>query len=181
MISDYLVPDLLEPGLSLIFCGTAPSPISARAKAYYANPGNGFWPALHRCGLTPTLLQPHEYPELLRLGIGLTDLCKNQAGSDDDLPQKAFDRASVEEKIRQYQPAIVAFTSKNAGSLFLKRHKIEYGLQPELIGKTRLFVLSSSSGRARRFWREDIWKELGQLYRAERIAASKDKHLNIMK
>lgn len=164
MTTDYLVPDLLAPGLTLVFCGTAPSPISARAKAYYANPGNGFWPALHRCGLTPELFYPKDYNKLLPLGIGLTDLCKNMAGSDDELPKKAFNRDAVETKIREFQPAMLAFTSKNSGALFLGRHKVEYGIQPERIGKTELYILSSSSGRARRFWREDVWAELGQHY-----------------
>ena len=43
----HLVPDVLSPGLDLVFCGTAPSPISFKRRAYYANPGNSFWPTLH--------------------------------------------------------------------------------------------------------------------------------------
>ena len=49
----HLVPDLLAPGLDLVFCGTAPSPASFKARAYYANPGNAFWPTLNAVGLTP--------------------------------------------------------------------------------------------------------------------------------
>ena len=46
----HLVPDLLAPGLDLVFCGTAPSPASFKARAYYANPGNAFWATLHAVG-----------------------------------------------------------------------------------------------------------------------------------
>ena len=53
----HLVPDLLAPGLDLVFCGTAPSPASFKARAYYANPGNAFWPTLHAVGLTPERLR----------------------------------------------------------------------------------------------------------------------------
>src|SRR5438045_2378808 len=100
----YIVPDLLKPGLKLVFCGTAPSAISARERAYYANPGNQFWKTLHRVGITPRLFSPHEYPELLKLGIGLTDLCKTCSGNDDQLPSEAIEPEAIREKIRRYQP-----------------------------------------------------------------------------
>jgi TDG/mug DNA glycosylase family protein len=155
----HLVPDLLAPGLKLVFCGTAPSAISAREKAYYANPGNQFWHALHRSGLTPRRFHPQEYPKLLTLGIGLTDLCKTVSGNDDELPEEALEREKLAEKIRRYQPGLVAFTSKNAASIYLGR-KADYGLQPETLSKTHFYVLCSTSGRARRFWREEVWREL---------------------
>lgn len=155
----YLVPDLLAPGLKLVFCGTAPSAVSAAAHAYYAKPGNQFWPTLHRVGLTPRLFSPQEYPELLKLGIGLTDLCKTVSGNDDELPAAAIDIGALAQKIRRYTPRLVAFTSKHGAQLFFG-HKVEYGLQEERLGDTAFFVLSSTSGRARRFFREDIWREL---------------------
>jgi TDG/mug DNA glycosylase family protein len=51
----------LAPGLDLVFCGTAPSPASFKARAYYANPGNAFWPTLHAVGLTPERLTPQRF------------------------------------------------------------------------------------------------------------------------
>jgi double-stranded uracil-DNA glycosylase len=74
--STHLVPDVLAPGLDLVFCGTAPSPISFQRRAYYANPGNTFWSTLHRVGLLPERFEPTRYPEVLQHGIGLTDLNK---------------------------------------------------------------------------------------------------------
>src|SRR5471030_1131625 len=68
-----LVPDLLAPGLDLVFCGTALGPASFKARAYYANAGNAFWPTLHAVGLTPERFTPQRYPELLALRLGLTD------------------------------------------------------------------------------------------------------------
>jgi G:T/U-mismatch repair DNA glycosylase len=41
-----VLPDLLRPGLRIVFCGTAAGTASARAGAYYAGPGNAFWPTL---------------------------------------------------------------------------------------------------------------------------------------
>lgn len=161
---DYIVPDLLAPDLKLVFCGTAPSAASAKAKAYYAKPGNIFWPTLHRIGLTPRQFAPQEYPELLKLGIGLTDLCKTCSGNDDELPDEAMDMEALRKKIRRYRPKLVAFTSKHGSQLFFG-NKTEYGWQDERLGDTRFFVLTSTSGRARRFWKEELWRELASLYR----------------
>jgi TDG/mug DNA glycosylase family protein len=158
----HLVPDLLAPDLKLVFCGTAPSAASAQAKAYYAKPGNQFWAVLHRIGLTPRQFAPQDVPELLKLGIGLTDLCKTVSGNDDELPEHALDPASVTEKITRYQPRLVAFTSKHGASIYFGR-KVEYGLQEARLGNTRFYVCCSTSGRARRFWREEVWMGLGQL------------------
>lgn len=163
--SPYLVPDVLAPNLKLVFCGTAASAISARKKAYYANPGNQFWQALARTGLTPCQFTPAQYRELPLLGIGLTDLCKTHAGNDDELPPQALDIAALEQKILRYRPRLLAFTSKNAAQCFLSR-KVEYGLQPETVGTTQLFVACSTSGRARRFWREEVWCELAGRFQA---------------
>lgn len=159
--------------MRLVFCGTAPSAISAREKAYYANPGNQFWKTLHRVGLTPQLLKPQEYPQLLKLGIGLTDLCKTVSGNDDELPAHAISPPAVREKIERYRPRLVAFTSKHGASLFFGR-KVEFGLQQEMLGNTRFFVLCSTSGRARRFWREELWEELAALYHCHPRARPED-------
>lgn len=151
-------------GLRLLFCGTAPSKASAQAVAYYAKPGNQFWPVLARTGITPTQFAPQDYAKLLPLGIGLTDICKVASGNDDELPEEAIDIESVRDKIVEYKPQLVAFTSKYTASRFFGR-KVEYGLQKEMMGSTRFFVLCSTSGRARRFFREDLWQELAQLFR----------------
>lgn len=161
-MSEYLVPDVLAPNLKLVFCGTAPSKASAQAKAYYAKPGNVFWPTLYRVGITPELFKPTDYPKLTKLGIGLTDLCKTVSGNDDELPDDAIDVDALKDKIKRYQPAWVAFTSKHGASLFFGR-KMEFGKQTERLGKTQFFVLCSTSGRARRFWREELWQDVAKI------------------
>jgi double-stranded uracil-DNA glycosylase len=157
----YLVPDLLRADLQLVFCGTAPSKKSAQEKAYYAKPGNRFWPTLHKTGMTPRLFAPCEYAELLTLNIGLTDLCKTHSGVDAELPDGAFDIAAFTRKIKHYQPHIVAFTSKNAGRAYLGSQPA-YGWQAETIGATRLFVLPSPSGLATRFFDIRVWQLLAR-------------------
>jgi TDG/mug DNA glycosylase family protein len=161
-----VLPDLLAPGLALVFCGTAPSRASASARAYYARPGNRFWPTLHAVGLTPRRFLPCEYPQLLALGIGLTDLAKHHSGNDDELPGHAFDVPAFRRKLARFSPALVAFTSKNAAQACFG-HAVDYGMQHETLGATRFFVLTSPSGQAVRFWDIACWRELaGRLRQA---------------
>ena len=86
-----ILPDVLGPGLRIVFCGSAAGAASARAGAYYAGPGNRFWPTLHRVGLTPHLLAPAAFRTVLDHGIGLTDLCKTESGADAGLSRRADD------------------------------------------------------------------------------------------
>jgi TDG/mug DNA glycosylase family protein len=157
-----VLPDLLASDLDIVFCGTAASAASARRQAYYAGPGNAFWPTLHRVGLTPRRFQPEEYPLLLSLGMGLTDLVKTAAGSDASLAHEQFDPARLRRRIARYRPRIVAFTSKRAAHAFLG-HTVDYGLVPVTLRTTRLYVLPSPSGLARRSWSLTPWRQLARL------------------
>ena len=158
-----ILPDVLAPGLKLVFCGTAAGKRSAADHAYYAHPGNLFWRALHTAGLTPRLLAPHEFPLLPQFGIGLTDLAKHHCGNDTELPRDAFDIDALQRKIKCFQPRILAFTSKNAARAALG-HAVDYGLQPERIGRSQLFVLPSPSGQARGHWDLQPWQCLATHY-----------------
>jgi TDG/mug DNA glycosylase family protein len=168
--SRQLVPDLLAPGLDLVFCGTAPSPASYKARAYYANPGNAFWATLHAVGLTPERFTPQRYPELLAWGIGLTDLNKTEYGSDHELSAHAMDARSLHAKVAKFRPAAVAFTSKNAASLGFGLKAPAYGRKAELLEGAVVFVLASPSGRARSFWTIEPWRQAAAFVMARRLA-----------
>jgi double-stranded uracil-DNA glycosylase len=176
--TQHLVPDVLAPGLDLVFCGTAPSPISFKRRAYYANPGNSFWSTLHKVGLLPERFAPERYPEVLRHGIGLTDLNKTEYGSDHELTPAALDAAALRARLLACKPAAVAFTSKNAGALFFGVRAIGYGRQPASLVDTldiglrdiAYFVLASPSGRARSWWRVEPWQEVAAFVEARRRA-----------
>ena len=160
-----ILPDVLQPGLALVFCGTAAGRRSAEQGAYYAHPGNLFWRTLHTVALTPRLFAPAEFPQLPALGIGLTDLAKHHMGNDDELPRDAFDVAALRERIERHAPRLLAFTSKAAARAALGR-SAGCGLQEERIGDTRLFVLPSPSGQARGHWDVAHWQALAALVRA---------------
>jgi double-stranded uracil-DNA glycosylase len=157
-----VLPDILAPDLAVVFCGTAVGAASARRKAYYAGPGNAFWRTLYEVGLTPRLLAPEEYCCITQFGLGLTDLAKTIAGSDEVLSNEHFDRDGLRAKIRLCRPRVLAFTSKRAAKEFLGR-PADYGLLAEKVGDTNLFVLPSPSGAARRYWDKNPWRDLANL------------------
>lgn len=156
------LPDILRPGLRVVFCGTAAGTASARVGAYYAGPGNAFWATLHSTGLTPMRLSPAEFEQLPDFGIGLTDICKVLHGSDQEVGTDEFDVAGLEARIAAAEPANLAFNGKNAARGALGR-RVDYGPQPERIGAAAVWVLPSTSGAARRYWCIEPWRKLARV------------------
>src|SRR5919199_1764918 len=79
------VPDVLAPGLAVVFCGINPGRVSSAAGAHFANPRNDFWRLLHDAGFTPRLYAPDEQHEVLALGIGLTNAAYRTTPGSGDL------------------------------------------------------------------------------------------------
>ena len=161
----HVLPDVLVPNLITVFCGSAVGRKSALLRASYAGPGNKFWPTLYATGITPRLIAPSEYRAMTEFGIGLTDINKREFGGDHELTADADDPRALRRKIMRYQPRILAFTAKRPAQVFLDR-PVAYGLQDDVIGATRLFVLPSPSGRAGAFWDVSHWRALAALHRS---------------
>ncbi len=170
--SDGILPDVLAPGLEIVFCGTAAGAASAARGCYYAHPQNKFWRALHAAGLTPRRLRPEEFADLPSFGLGLTDIAKRVSGMDKQLPAGALGRAACDAmagKIASVRPKILAFTSLNAGRRYLRR-EARFGEQPERIGDTRVWLLPSPSPAAGWNWDESWWRALATTRRGVRAA-----------
>ncbi len=163
-----VLPDVLKPGLKVVFVGMAASKRSAERSAYYAGPGNAFWRILHDAGFTPRQLAPEEYRMLLRHGIGLTNMAPHAIGNDDALTPQDFDPAGVRANITQYAPRALAFVGKRAAKEFFGRTHVDYGLLPETVSDTAIWVLPSTSGAARRYWDPAHWHTLAAWLRESR-------------
>lgn len=158
----HVLPDVLQKNLKVVFCGTAAGDVSAQVGAYYAGPGNRFWETLFAVGFTPIHLEARQFREVTKYGIGLTDLAKHTSGADKILKSTDFGSEALREKILMYQPRWLAFTSKRTAKEFYGVKQIDYGEQAEMIGETRVFVLTSPSGAARGFWDERVWLALAE-------------------
>jgi double-stranded uracil-DNA glycosylase len=169
LTDEHVLPDVLAPGLCVVFCGTAAGTESARQRAYYAHPQNRFWRVLHEAGLTPRRLTPVEYALLPSFGLGLTDIAKFVSGMDRQLPTGALGRGPCEAlaaRIALAAPSILAFTSLTAGRRYLGRSAAGYGPQPEKIGDTAIWLLPSPSPTATWAWDSAPWRALGEAARA---------------
>src|SRR3981189_3213151 len=105
------VPDVIGPDLLVLFCGINPSLYSAAVGHHFARPGNRFWPALHRAGLTDRLLSPFEDRLVVERGDGVTNLVRRATAAADELSATELEagaRALVR-KVRRYRPGMVAF------------------------------------------------------------------------
>ena len=167
-IAPDVLPDVLQSGLRIVLCGTAVGTASARAGAYYAHKQNKFWTILHETGLTPELLRPQQYRELLNYGIGLTDFVKTHSGMDHQIPLSELaeeSRTRLRASMLKFHPAFLAFTSKAGGQKFLGGARA-YGEQTERIGDTRVWILPSTSGAANGSWQPEVWHRFADAVRA---------------
>ena len=140
------VPDVLGPGLTVVFCGINPGRASSEAGAHYANPRNDFWRLLHDAGFTPRLYDPSEQHDLLSLGIGLTNAAFRTTRGSGDLRRGDFEGSAgrLERLAAELRPGVLAFVGKT-GYEGVFRERPEHGLQERRLGTTRLFVLPSTS------------------------------------
>ena len=140
------VPDVLGPGLRVVFCGINPGFVSDAARAHFANPRNDFWRLLHATGFTSRLYEPSEQFEVLRDGIGLTNAAPRTTRGSGDLRRSDFAGAAerLERLALELGPAWIAFVGKEAyrGAF---NERAELGPQERRLGETRLFVLPSTS------------------------------------
>jgi TDG/mug DNA glycosylase family protein len=108
-------------------------------------------------------LSPLEYELLLTFGIGLTDVVKGQSGSDQELDFSGVSAEVLRNKVLEYRPRYLCFNGKRAAREFLGRKRVRYGLQPESIATTGLFIAPSTSGAANASWDLSVWQRLADL------------------
>jgi len=75
------LPDYLARGLRVVICGTAAARDSAGIGHYYAGPGNAFWQLLWESRIIGEPLSPQTDNQVLRFGVGLTDLAQAAVAS----------------------------------------------------------------------------------------------------
>ncbi|MEZ4553489.1 MAG: mismatch-specific DNA-glycosylase [Dehalococcoidia bacterium] len=147
------LPDLLRPGLDLVFVGINPGEVSARRRHYYAHPGNGFWTALSASRLVQEKLGPEDDRALLsRHGIGFTDLVKRVV-TDSSAVTDAELRAALpafRARIAYARPRAVCFTTTRGFHACFPgvRAASEWGRQPVALAGAEVWVMPSTSGRA---------------------------------
>lgn len=147
------VPDLMRPGLSVLFCGINPGVRSEELGQHFARPGNRFWKVLHGAGFTDRVLAPAEQGALLGYGVGITNLVDRSSRRADDLTRDELrsGAARLEAKARGFRPGWIAVLGVLAYRVALARPGATVGRQPETLGGAGLWVLPNPSGLQARY------------------------------
>jgi TDG/mug DNA glycosylase family protein len=165
---DRTVPDLIGPGLRVLFSGINPSLYSAAVGHHFARPGNRFWPALEVSGFTPRRLSPFEGAELLRLGLGITNVVARATASAAELAPGEFVEGGkiLAKKVARHRPAVVAFLGITSYRAAFGRPEAVVGPQEERLADARIWVLPNPSGLNAHYRLADLGALLAELREA---------------
>jgi TDG/mug DNA glycosylase family protein len=162
---DETIPDVVGPGLSVLFCGINPGLYSAATGCHFARPGNRFWPALHRSGFTPRQLRPDEQGELIEFGLGVTNIVGRATARADELTDDELRNGAgtLTELVRTHAPRCVAVVGISAYRTAFGHAKAIVGAQAERIGGARVWVLPNPSGLNAHYQLPALAAEFGAL------------------
>jgi TDG/mug DNA glycosylase family protein len=159
------VPDVIAPGLSVLFVGINPGLYSGAVGHHFARPGNRFWKTLHLAGFTNLVLSPFEEHELLGHGVGITNLVERAtAGADQINPEELRQGARrLARKVRRHRPAFVAFLGLGAYRTAFGRLSAVVGPQTETISRSSVWLLPNPSGLNAHYQLADLARAFGEL------------------
>ena len=162
------LPDVIAPNLRVLFCGINPGLYTAAVGHHFARPGNRFWPALYKSGFTDRLISPFDERELLKLGIGISNVVPYATASAAELTKENFATGGrlLARKVKRYRPRVVAALGVGAYRQAFGQPKAVVGEQDERIHAARVWVLPNPSGLNANYQ----LPELVRLFRALRTA-----------
>ena len=142
------MPDVIAPGLKVLFCGINPGLYTAAVGHHFARPGNRFWPALFASGFTDRLLSPFDELELLEKGYGVTNVVMRATATANELTREEFQIGGkrLVTKVKRYQPAFLAILGLGAYRTAWANPNAVIGRQETQIGETVIWVLPNPSG-----------------------------------
>ena len=160
------LPDLLVPGLDLVFAGINPGERSARRGHYYGHPGNAFWRML---GASPLVARPVTceddatlaHPLDGGLRIGFTDVVKRVLTDSSGITatELAASAPAFRARIAQTAPRAVCFTSTRAFEAIYPKAWRSNGWGRQVVpplDASEVWVVPSPSGRAAAYHREAV-------------------------
>lgn len=175
---DCTVSDLLPDPLRLLFVGINPGLWTAATGAHFARPGNRFYPALYRAGITDTLIHaadgydPADLDQLMSRGIGISNVCPRATAHADELTLDEFHEGAqrLDALIREKRPAVVAVLGITAYRAAFDRPKATAGKQESPWSGTELYVAPNPSGLNAHSSLDNLAQTYGEIARAAGIA-----------
>lgn len=151
---DASVPDLIGPGLRLLFVGINPGLWTAATQTHFAHPGNRFYPALRMAGLIQHDIDrssgftPADRAHLIDRGIGITNLVDRATARASEL--SAVELKEGAERLRrgvaESRPKVVAVAGVTAYRTAFADRRAKIGPQPDPLEGAELWVVPNPSG-----------------------------------
>lgn len=172
---DVTVPDLIGPGLRLLFVGINPGLWTAASQTHFAHPGNRFYPALLAAGIIGrdidrgTGMSDADRRHLISRGIGITNVVRRTTAKASELTVAEL-RAGGEHLrafVAEHAPAVVAIAGVTAYRSAFRLPKATMGQQPEPFEGALLWVVPNPSGLNA----HETTESLAAAYREPAVAA----------
>jgi double-stranded uracil-DNA glycosylase len=151
---DASVPDLVGPGLRLLFVGINPGLWTAATQTHFAHPGNRFYPALRLAGIVDRDLDraggmsDDDRRYLIGRGIGNTNLVNRATVRADELTRAELVAGAdrLRAFVTEHRPRVVAVAGITAYRTAFRRPKARAGRQDEPLVDAELWVVPNPSG-----------------------------------
>ena len=160
-----VVPDLVRQDLRVLLVGINPGLWSGWAGLHFGRPSNRLWVTLHEAGFTDRKLRPEQTDELLRAGIGVTNLVNRATARADELSDDEI-RAGVPRltaTVERWHPRSVAVLGITAYRIAFGRPKAVIGPQPQDLAGVPLWVLPNPSGLNAHYQQPALSEEYAKL------------------
>jgi TDG/mug DNA glycosylase family protein len=148
------VPDLIGPGLKLLFVGINPGLWTAATQTHFAHPGNRFYPALLEAGIIEREIDRGEgmsdadRAHLIERGIGITNLVNRATARASELSPAELRQGGLRLRrlVTELRPRVVAVAGVTAYRTAFGAPRAELGRQDELLEGAELWVVPNPSG-----------------------------------
>jgi TDG/mug DNA glycosylase family protein len=151
---DAEIPDLVGPGVRLLFVGINPGLWTAATQTPFAHPGNRFYPALAAAGILDPVpdfaagFTDDDRRRFTDAGLGISNLVRRATARADELRRDEL-RAGARRlaaDVARWSPRVVAIVGITAYRQGFDRPKAVAGRQPEPLGGAELWVVPNPSG-----------------------------------
>ena len=158
---DATVPDLVAPGIRLLFVGINPGLWTAATQTHFAHPVNRFYPALFAAGIITRPIDPaagmtdDDRAYLLERGVGISNVVHRATARADELSKTELVEGGLrlQALVRSVRPKVVAVAGITAYRAAFGAPKATAGLQPASAagsdggwGDAQVWVVPNPSG-----------------------------------
>lgn len=172
---DVTVPDLVGPGLKLLFVGINPGLWTAATQTHFAYPGNRFYPALLLGGVIEreidrgTGMSAADRAHLIERGIGITNIVQRATARASELTRAEYREGGerMRRTVAEHRPRVVAIAGITAYRSAFGLPKAQMGRQDTPFEGAELWIVPNPSGLNA----HETVESLAAAYRAPAVAA----------